>query len=67
MCEEIKNYLERISKSFDRYFGTELKTSEELRINQNSFSFNYIPDDELLNDKLIKLCTNYFLKMQFET
>ena len=31
------------------------------------FNLDYMADDELLKDKLIKLCTNSFPKMQFES
>ena len=66
--EEIMNHLEILSKSFDGYFGVgELETSEEWIINPYSFNLDYMLDDEKLKDDLIELCTNRFLKMQFES
>ena len=60
------NHLEILSESFHGYFGVgELETSQEWIINSYFFNLDYILDDELLEDKLIELCTNRFLKMQF--
>ena len=61
--EEIINNLKILSKSFDGV--GELETSEDWIINPYSLNMYYMPDNESLKDKLIELCTNRFLKMQF--
>ena len=66
--EEITNHLEILSKPFNGYFWVEkLETSEEWILSPYSFKLDYMQDDEKLKDNLIELCTNRFVKMQFES
>lgn len=68
VCEEIVDHLEKLSKSFDGYFGGgELEPSEKWIINPYSFNLDNMLDDEEVKEDLCELRTNRVLEMQFDT